>query len=69
MKQSKEFRERIIPSGSKTIVIEAGISYGWNLFVTNPDDIIGIDSFGYSGTGDSVAKKSGLTIENVLKRL
>lgn len=69
LRQPKGFRDRIIPPNSKRVVIEAGITYGWNSFVTNHEDIIGIDSFGYSGYGDDVAKKSNFTIERVIERL
>lgn len=69
LSQPKEFRERIIPKGVKTVVVEAGIRSGWGAIATSYNDIMGIDTFGYSGTAESVAKKLGFTTENLLKKI
>ena len=57
-------REAIIPSTARVIVVEAGVSMGWER-IAKPADILSIDRFGESGPGDEVAAHFGFTAERL----
>ena len=67
--QNKDFKEKLLPVNSNIITVEAGITSGWEGLATTPENSVGINNFGLSGTGDSVAQKIGFTVENLLNRL
>ena len=72
--QPKEYKEELMPIGSKVIVLEASNDRTWNEFVYNSKYIININKFGVSGKKADVLKylefdKGTLLmkIENLLK--
>jgi transketolase len=67
-KQSKEYRDKVLPKNIVKIAVEAGISQGWSRYVGDKGEVIGIDAFGASAPGDVVMEKFGFTVENVCKR-
>ncbi|WP_455931141.1 transketolase [Priestia aryabhattai] len=67
-RQSKEYRELILPSSlTKRVSLEMGISLGWERYVGPEGKIVSIDTFGASGTGAEVMKLFGFTTENVVQ--
>ncbi len=60
LKQDAAFREKLLPRGVRTVVIEAGVSSGWEVLAKR-EDIMGIDRFGASGKGPEVADYLGFT--------
>ena len=54
--QGVEYRKSIIPDNVKVIAIEASTKENWTR-LTNYDNIIGVDMFGYSGKSDDVLEK------------
>lgn len=67
--QDKTYRDTLFPAGVKTIVVEAGVSIGWEGIASSRDHIVSIDRFGESGPAAEVAKHLGLTEEAVLEKL
>ncbi len=63
--QDKEYFDNILPQNSRKIVIEAGVSFGWDRFVERHEDIISIDRFGASGPGSKVAEYLGINIDTL----
>jgi transketolase len=61
MQQPDEFRQRVLPKGTRTIVAEAGVPACWEGVASSRKDIFGIDRFGESGPGDEVAEHLGYT--------
>lgn len=55
--QSKEYKEQILPTEHKKIVIEAGSKFGWEKYVYHDSYLLTIDQFGASGTKDQVLKQ------------
>ncbi len=53
-KQSKEYKEQILPLGYKKFVIEAGSKLGWESYVYNESYLFTINDFGISGPKDQV---------------
>ncbi len=60
LSQEKGFRERLLPADARRVVIEAGVSMGWEAVASSPADIVCIDRFGESGPGEKVAVHLGL---------
>ncbi|MDA3939832.1 MAG: transketolase [Spirochaetia bacterium] len=66
-KQDSDFRTSLIPSGVKTVVVEAGVRSGWEGIATSAEDILSIDTFGISAPAKEIKKHFGLTIENLIR--
>ncbi len=65
IKQPEAFRKEILSSAARTIVVEAGVSSGWERFTESDDDILSINSFGESGPASEVADYFGLNSEKL----
>lgn len=65
LKTDKTYQQGVLPKNVKTIVLEAGSSLSWGLFVPDEKYIVGINDFGYSGTPDEVLKKCGYDYESL----
>lgn len=63
--QPPAYREKVLPPGTPTLAVEAGVTMGWRRYA---DDVIGVDSFGASAPGATVLKAYGFTVENVVDR-
>jgi transketolase len=67
--QPKEYRDIVLPPAIKArLAVEAGITQGWQKYVGDDGDIIGLDHFGASAPGKVVFEKFGFTVENVVAR-
>lgn len=62
--QSDEYRSSVLPQGTPTISLEAGVTLGWSRFA---DRTIGIDRFGASAPGNVVLEKLGITAAHVVE--
>lgn len=70
LKQDKEYREYVIPSGFKNKVsIELGSTFGWREFVGDAGLSIGIDQFGASAPQKALEEKFAFTKEQVADRI
>lgn len=68
-KQSKEYKEEVFPKNlRKRLAIEAGSPMGWNKYVTDEGEVLGIERFGESAPAEELMKEYGFTVENVVKR-
>ena len=68
-KTPKEYQDRVLlPDVTERIAVEAGIPQGWERYVGNSGDIIGITGFGASAPGDTVMKQFGFTPENIVQK-
>lgn len=71
--QSEEYKERVLPALCKNrLVVECGVSTGWERFAGDKNNIIGLDRFGASAPAEILASKFGFTsanIENKIKKL
>ncbi len=60
--QSDEYRRKLIPdSVEATVVVEAGISFGWKEYFNIPQLKITIDTYGCSGPYKDLEQKYNLT--------
>ncbi|WP_018756404.1 transketolase [Paenibacillus terrigena] len=69
-KQSKEYKDSVILPGVKArLAIEMAHPMGWEKYVGDQGDILGISTFGASAPGDRVIKEYGFTVENVVSKV
>ncbi len=68
-KAPDSYRQIILPSNiTKRIVVEAGISMGWEKYVGQNGKIIAIDKFGASAPGGTVLKEYGFFVDNIVEK-
>lgn len=69
-KQSKEYKESVIPkSVKKRLGIEMGSSLGWHRYVGDEGEVLAIDTFGASAPGEKIMEEYGFTVNNVVARV
>ncbi len=67
-RQSKEYRESVIPSGVKArVAVEMASPLGWDRYTGDHGVVIGINQFGASAPGERIMKEYGFTVENVVE--
>jgi transketolase len=66
--QPSEYREAVFPIEVPMLVIEAGVSLGWQPYVGPGIAMIGVDRFGASAPGAIVMREYGFSVENVLQQ-
>ncbi len=68
-KQSPEYREEVLPSGSLKVALEAGVTIGWERWTGSRANIHGIDRFGASAPYETIFENFGFTAEAVVDRV
>lgn len=67
--QDAAYKEKVFPKAlRRRLAVEAGSVLGWQKYVTDDGDVIGIHKFGESAPGDEVLKEYGFTVEHIVKR-
>ncbi|MBN1907785.1 MAG: transketolase [Deltaproteobacteria bacterium] len=67
---TQDYRDKVLPPTVKNrVVVEAGLSMGWERYAGEKGIIIGIDTFGASAPGGTVMKKFGFTAENIVEKV
>ncbi|MBI5027793.1 MAG: transketolase, partial [Actinobacteria bacterium] len=63
--QDAAYRASVLPAGVARVAVEAGSPMGWREFVGDAGEIVAIDHFGESASGNLLFAKYGFTAENV----
>ena len=63
--QDTSYQDRVLPSGTAKVSIEAGIAMGWREIVGDTGEIISIDHYGTSAAGTALFKEYGFTANNI----
>ena len=67
--QPRAYRDEVLPPGvAARLVVEAGVSLGWERYAGDRGEIMGIDRFGASAPGAEVMARLGFTAEAVAER-
>ena len=67
--QDQAYKDSVLPKDvKKRLAVEMGSPLGWDRYVGDEGDILGIDTFGASGEGNEIMAHYGFTVENVVKR-
>jgi transketolase len=66
---SREYQDDVLPPDvTRRLAVEAGISMGWERYVGDSENIVGINRFGASAPGGTVMEKFGFSVENIVNR-
>lgn len=69
-RQPREYREAVLPPAIRPRVsIEAGATFGWQRYVTDAGESIGIDHFGASAPGERLFTEFGFTVEHAVEAM
>jgi transketolase len=69
-KQPQAYRDEVLPPAIHArLAIEAGVTLGWEKYVGEKGDVIGIDRYGASAPVQAVMEKLGFTAENAVERV
>ncbi len=64
--QSAEYKKSIIGDAPVKIAAEAAVRQGWDSFIGNDGDFIGMHSFGASGPAKDLFKHFGITVDAIV---
>lgn len=64
--QNEEYKNKVLPRSTPTLVIEAASSFGWGKYTGDNGDMITIDKFGASAPGATMLDKYGFNVKNVV---
>ena len=63
--QPVDYRATVLPAGVAKVAVEAGVPMGWRDYVGQEGEIVAIDHFGESASGNLLFAKFGFTADNV----
>jgi len=66
-RQSRAWRDRVLPKDVPRVAIEAGVSAFWRQYVGLEGGVVGIDCFGESAPAEALFEHFGLTVEAVVR--
>ncbi|MBD2844291.1 transketolase [Paenibacillus sp. IB182496] len=69
-RQSKDYKDSVLlPDVKARLAVEMASPFGWERYVGDQGDILGISTFGASAKGDRVVAEYGFTVENVVSKV
>lgn len=69
-KQPQEYKDSVLlPNVKARLAVEMAHPFGWDRYVGDQGDVLGIPTFGASAPGDRVISEYGFTVENVVARV
>ncbi|HXD06229.1 MAG TPA: transketolase C-terminal domain-containing protein, partial [Burkholderiaceae bacterium] len=67
--QPLDYRKSVLPPGvSARLGVELGVSQGWQRYIGERGEILSVDRFGASAPAETLLRKYGFTVENVVVR-
>ena len=67
--QTQAYRDAVLPPDVPArLAVELGVAQGWQRYVGDRGDILGVDRFGASAPAEKLLSEYGFTVENVVKR-
>ena len=68
-RQDAAYRESVLPAACRCrLAVEAAASFGWDRWVGDDGEIIGLDRFGASAPAGTIFEQFGFTADNVYQR-
>ena len=65
-RQNADYRESVLPPACSTrLAVEAGVTMGWERWVGDGGEVIGLDHYGASAPAGTLFKEFGLTADSV----
>jgi transketolase len=67
--QPRDYRDEVLPpTVSARLAVELGVAQGWQRYVGERGDMLGVDHFGASAPASVLLAKYGFTVDNVVAR-
>jgi transketolase len=67
--QPQAYRDSVLPPAvTRRLAVEAGATLGWERYVGQAGDVVGIDHFGASAPAKTLLKEFGFSADNVIAR-
>ena len=67
--QDEAYKKEVLPTDIRArLAVEAGSSLGWQKYTGLDGDIISLDGFGGSASGNQLFEKLGFTVENIVEK-
>ena len=67
--QPQAYRDSVLPPAvTRRLAVEAGATLGWQRYVGQAGDVVGIDHFGASAPAKVLLKEFGFSADNVVAR-
>jgi transketolase len=67
--QPQSYRDSVLPPHMQArLAVEAGSTQGWQRYVGDHGDVIGVERFGASAPGNTVMHEYGFSVDNVCAR-
>jgi transketolase len=67
--QPQEYRDEVLTPSVPRVSVEAGITFGWERWVGENGESVGVDRFGASAPAERIYKELGVTAEAVADAL
>jgi transketolase len=68
-RQSASYRESVLPAACRRrLAVEAAVTFGWERWVGDEGEVIGLDRFGASAPGDVLFEHFGFTADHIYAR-
>ena len=68
-RQDGAYRESVLPPACRRrLAVEAGVTFGWERWVGDGGEVIGLDHYGASAPAGTLFKEWGFTADNVYQR-
>ncbi|MEO7207590.1 MAG: transketolase [Steroidobacteraceae bacterium] len=67
--QPQSYRDEVLPLGvSARLAVELGVQQGWERYIGERGDMLGVERFGASAPGEILLREFGFTVDNVVAR-
>ncbi len=67
--QSQDYRDAVLsPSVPARLAVELGVRQGWERWIGDRGDMLGVETFGASAPAETLLEKYGFTVDNVVAR-
>jgi transketolase len=67
--QPKAYRDEVLPPRiTARLAVELGVTQGWQRYVGERGDMLGVERFGASAPAETILREYGFTVDNVYKR-
>jgi transketolase len=68
-RQDADYRESVLPAACRRrLAVEAGVTFGWERWVGDEGEVIGLDRYGASAPAGTLFEQFGFTADNVYAR-
>ena len=69
LKQDKDYQEQVLPTGYRRMVIELSNDANWYRFISDEDDLIGVSTYGKSGSEKDILTYNELDISSLVIKI